>query len=127
MDLLRHFRETKDGDEHLKPLNKMYMCHWGLQRSAGIQRAYKQAGKKVEIFPGGSANLVNMSPKKIKETIGNNTLYFINDRGNAEDSDFQKAEKILQEMKINYIQVDTTALNILCYDLTGSGLDEFML
>jgi hypothetical protein len=127
MDLLSRFRDSKGDDEHLKPLNQMYMCHWGEQRSAGIQEAHRVAGKKVEIFPGGTYGLVRMGTREIKKIIGSNKLFIIFDRGSNEIDDFNKAEEILDNLKIKYQVIDTPTLNIMCYGLTSRGLDEFML
>lgn len=117
----------KEIREILEPTNLMFMCHWGSQRSAGIQAAYKEAGKHVDIFPKGSAGLNKLRDDQVESIIGDRKLLFIFDGGSKETGDFEKASDTLNRLRIPFIIIDSMALNIKCYELTGRELNEFML
>lgn len=113
--------------EHLKNTNRIYICRLGLNRSVAAQKMHQSIGEKAEIFPGGTSKLVRMNDKDILSVIGGMRPYLIYDQRHNERQEFIKAEEKLNELGISFNVMDTPSLSILSYQLTGHGIDEFML
>lgn len=116
----------KEG-EPLKNTNRIYICRLGLNRSVAAQKMHESIGEKADIFPGGTSGLVKMDDKDILSVIGGRRPYLIYDHRHNERQVFIEAEERLDHLGISFNVMDTPSLSILSYQLTGHGIDEFML
>lgn len=116
----------KESIESVQKLNRMYCCHWGLERSRAIQRAYESQGIIVDVFPGGTQQLIKMNKEQIKKTIGGKQLFIIFDNGQREVADFEKAREVLDKSKISYTTINTDRLKMECNDL-GVRYEDFKI
>ncbi len=106
----------------------VFMCYMGQERSKAIQRIYEDAGKRVEVFEGGTKRLNWMDRRSIRRELGNKFVYLIYNPGSG-DIEYKAKERATEKLNdagVQYNILDTAGLQIMARNL-GGNLDYYLV